>query len=173
MRSRLTAFALSSLLAAVAGAAAGAELAADLIVSDAKIYTQDAHHSTAEALAIRGGKIIFVGSATGAQRLAGPQTRLEKLGGRLVLPGLIDSHIHPLDILDLDVCNLERKPMPLKALAAFVAACADHSDRVSLHYNGPRPRLRSQELSNGFNHHALRRGNHCLDVWQQFFRGPR
>jgi len=126
MRSCLTAFTLSTLLAAVAGAAAGAEPAADLIVSDAKIYTQDAHHSTAEALATRGGKIIFVGSATGAQHLAGPQTRLEKLGGRLVLPGLIDSHIHPLDILDLDVCNLESKPMPLKELAAFVAACVAH-----------------------------------------------
>ena len=138
MRSRLTAFTLSSLLAAVAGAAAGAEPAADLIVRDAKIYTQDAHHSTAEVLAIRAGKIIFVGSATGAQRLAGPQTRLEKLGGRLVLPGLIDSHIHPLDILDLDVCNLESKPMPLKELAAFVAACVAHyktpaGQRLSVH----------------------------------------
>ena len=101
-------------------------LPADLVVSDAKIYTQDAHHSIAEALAVRGGKIIFVGSATDAQRLVGPQTRLEKLGGRLVLPGLVDSHIHPLDIVDLDVCNLESKPMPLKELSAFVARCLAH-----------------------------------------------
>src|SRR5947207_10829009 len=133
MRARLTAVTLSSLLAAVAGAAAGAEPAADLIVRDAKIYTQDAHHSTAEVLAIRAGKIIFVGSATGAQRLAGPQTRLEKLGGRLVLPGPIDSHIHPLDILGLVVCDLESKPIPLEELAAFVAACVAHYKTQARH----------------------------------------
>ena len=126
MRSQLVALALSGSFAAVAAVASAAETAADLVVSDAKIYTQDAHHSIAEALAVRGGKIIFVGSATDAQRLVGPQTRLEKLGGRLVLPGLVDSHIHPLDIVDLDVCNLESKPMPLKELSAFVARCLAH-----------------------------------------------
>src|SRR5205807_8597821 len=79
-----------------------------------------------------------VGSGSGAQRLAGPPTRIANLGGRLVLPVLIDSHIHPLDILDLDVCNLESKPMPLKELAAFVAACVAHyktpaGQRLSVH----------------------------------------
>jgi predicted amidohydrolase YtcJ len=126
MRTCIIALALSGALASAAGSAASAETAADLVVSDAKIYTQDAHHSIAQALAIRGGKIIFVGSAADAQRLVGPKTRLEKLGGRLVLPGLVDSHIHPLAILDLDVCNLQSKPMPLKELSAFVAACLAH-----------------------------------------------
>jgi predicted amidohydrolase YtcJ len=123
MRSRSIALAASGFLASVAGAAAAAEAAADLVVSDAKIYTEDAHHSIAQALAVRGGKIVFVGSAAGAQRLVGSATRIEKLGGRLVLPGLVDSHIHPMDIVDLDVCNLESKPMPLEQLTAFVSAC--------------------------------------------------
>jgi predicted amidohydrolase YtcJ len=117
------ALAMSGMVAAVANVTARAETAADVIVSDAKIYTQDARHSTAQALALRDGKIVFVGSAAEAQRFAGPNTRLEKLGGRLVLPGLVDSHIHPLAIVDLDVCNLDSKPMPLKQLTAFVAAC--------------------------------------------------
>ena len=114
---------LSTALAAIASEASAAEPPADLVISDAKIYTQDAHHSIAQALAVRGGTIVFVGTAADAQRLVGPKTQLEKLAGRLVLPGLVDSHIHPLDILDLDVCNLESKPMPLKELTAFVAAC--------------------------------------------------
>ena len=126
MRSNILALALSGAVAAAASVSTSAEPPADLLVSDARIYTQDARHSTAEALAIRGGKIIFVGSAADAQRLVGAQTRLEKLGGRLVLPGLVDSHIHPLDILDLDVCNLQSKAMPLKGLTAFVAACLAH-----------------------------------------------
>ena len=117
---------LSGALAAVASVAAAAEPAADLVISDAKIYTQDAHHSIAQALALRGGTIVFVGTAADAQHFVGAQTHLEKLGGRLVLPGLIDSHIHPLDIVDLDVCNLQSKPMPLKELTAFVAACVAH-----------------------------------------------
>ena len=114
---------LSTALAAIASETSAAESPADLVISDAKIYTQDAHHSIAQALAVRGGTIVFVGTAADAQRLVGPKTQLEKLAGRLVLPGLVDSHIHPLDILDLDVCNLQSKPMPLKELTAFVAAC--------------------------------------------------
>jgi predicted amidohydrolase YtcJ len=117
---------LSGVLAAVTSAATGAEPAAELVISDARIYTEDAQRSIAQALAVREGKIVFVGSAADAQRLIGPRTRVEKLGGRLVLPGLVDSHIHPLDILDLDVCNLESKPMALKELTAFVAGCLAH-----------------------------------------------
>jgi predicted amidohydrolase YtcJ len=96
---------------------------ADLVLSGGKIYTVDATHSVAEAIAVKNGKVVFVGSAAGAQRWIGPATRKEQLGGRLVLPGLIDSHIHPLDIVDLDVCNLDSKPMTLKELSAFVAQC--------------------------------------------------
>ena len=114
---------LSGVLAASASSATRAEPAAELLISDARIYTEDAQRSVAQALAVREGKIVFVGSAADAQRLIGPKTRIEKLGGRLVLPGLVDSHIHPLDILDLDVCNLESKPMALKELTAFVAGC--------------------------------------------------
>jgi predicted amidohydrolase YtcJ len=117
---------LSGALAAVASAVTGAEPAADLLISDARIYTEDARRSIAQALAVRQGKIVFVGSAADAQRLIGPRTQVEKLAGRLVLPGLVDSHIHPLDILDLDVCNLESKPMALKELTAFVAGCLAH-----------------------------------------------
>jgi predicted amidohydrolase YtcJ len=126
MRSLILALALSSAGAGAADVAAAAEKSADLVVTDAEIYTQDAHHSTAGALAVRAGKIIFVGSPAEAQRFVGPKTRTERLGGRLVLPGLIDSHIHPLDIVDLDVCNLQSKAVTLRELTAFVAACLAH-----------------------------------------------
>ena len=123
MRSLILALALGG--AGAACSAAAAEAAADLVVTDARIYTEDTHHSTVGALAVRGGKIVFVGSASEVQRFVGPNTRTERLGGHLVLPGLIDSHIHPLDILDLDVCNLQSKAVTLKELTAFVAACLE------------------------------------------------
>jgi predicted amidohydrolase YtcJ len=96
---------------------------ADLVLTGGKIYTEDSAHSTAEAVAVKDGKVVYVGSNASAQRWIGPSTKKELLGGRLVLPGLIDSHIHPLDILDLDVCNLQSQPLSLKELSAFVAQC--------------------------------------------------
>ena len=99
---------------------------ADLVVSGGKIYTVDSAHSVAAAFAVKDGKIVFVGSTADAQKWIGPGTKTEQLGGRLVLPGLIDSHMHPLDIVDLDVCNLDSKPLTLKELAAFVAQCVAH-----------------------------------------------
>jgi predicted amidohydrolase YtcJ len=96
---------------------------ADLVLTGGKIYTADEAHSTATTLAVKDGKVVFVGTAADAKRWMGPQTKTEQLGGRLVLPGLIDAHLHPLDIVDLDVCNLDSKPMTLKELSAFVAQC--------------------------------------------------
>src|SRR5690606_15630677 len=43
--------------------------------------------------------------------------------GQVILPGLIDAHIHPLDILDLDVCDISGHPMTLKELTVFVMKC--------------------------------------------------
>jgi predicted amidohydrolase YtcJ len=115
-----------SFAAAVSLAAAATSVLsapADLVLTGGKIYTEDPAHSTAEALAVKSGKIVYVGSNAGAQRWIGPDTKQEPLGGRRVLPGLIDSHIHPLDILDLDVCNLQSQPLALRALSDFVAQC--------------------------------------------------
>jgi len=96
---------------------------ADTVLTDAHIYTA-AGGRVAEALAVRHGTLVYVGDTAGAVAFVGPKTRTVKAGGRLVVPGLVDSHIHPLDILDLDVCDLDSKPYTLKQLSAFVGACA-------------------------------------------------
>jgi len=96
---------------------------ADVVLTDGRIYTVDGSHSIASALAVHDGKIVFVGSAADAKRWIGAGTRVEPLGGRLVLPGLVDAHIHPLDIVDLDTCSLDSKPMSLKELSGFVSQC--------------------------------------------------
>jgi len=59
---------------------------ADVVLTDGKIYTVDASHSIAGALAVKDGKIAFVGSAADAKHWIGPATHVETLGGRLVLP---------------------------------------------------------------------------------------
>jgi len=67
---------------------------AQLVLLRGKILTVDAADSVAEALAIRDGKIIAVGSSADILRLAGPRTRRIELNGRTATPGLIDSHAH-------------------------------------------------------------------------------
>jgi hypothetical protein len=89
-RSRRIALVLS--LAALPLAAQQAP--ADLIVTNARIYTVDDSHPLAEAFAVRGGRIEFVGDARGALTLRGPQTRVLDLAGRTVIPGMTDAHGH-------------------------------------------------------------------------------
>ncbi len=116
----------AAVLLAVSPAAVLAAPAADLVLTDGRIYTVDATHSVAAALAVKDGKVAFVGSSEAAKGWIGPSTQLVPLRGRLVLPGLIDAHIHPLDIVDLDVCDLQSRPLTLKELTAFVAGCIKH-----------------------------------------------
>ena len=99
---------------------------ADLVLTDAKIYTADAAKTMAAAVAVRAGRIVYVGSSAGVQPFVGSTTKLEHLGGRVVLPGLIDSHIHPSGILDLDVCDLKSAPKSLREITDFVRGCIDH-----------------------------------------------
>src|SRR6058998_1190424 len=59
-----------------------------------KIVTVDPQSRTVEAMAIRDGRIVAVGTNADIVRLAGPATEQVNLGGKTVLPGLIDSHVH-------------------------------------------------------------------------------
>jgi len=70
---------------------------ADVLVVNAHVYTVNAAQPWAEAIAIRTGKIVTVGSADDLEKLHGPATKVIDAGGRLVLPGFTDSHIHFLE----------------------------------------------------------------------------
>ena len=96
---------------------------ADLVITDARIYTSDPAHPAAEAMAVSGGKVVYVGDAAGAMKLAGAATVIERLGGKRVLPGLVDAHIHPLGIVDLDVCDLKSAAVTLAEMTDIVKAC--------------------------------------------------
>ena len=67
---------------------------AELILMNGKILTVDKDFSIQEAVAIAGGRFVAVGSDGEMRRWRGPHTRVIDLGGRTVIPGLIDSHIH-------------------------------------------------------------------------------
>jgi len=67
---------------------------ADLIITNARIYTVNAEQKWAEAIAIRGDRIAAVGSRKEVEPLRGPATKVIDAGGRLLLPGFTDCHIH-------------------------------------------------------------------------------
>ncbi|MCX7057397.1 MAG: amidohydrolase family protein [Proteobacteria bacterium] len=109
--------------AAVAAAGAVVPVVkADLVVTGGRIYTA-ADGGLAEALAVSAGRILYVGTEVGARDFVGPQTRVEALHGAFVVPGLVDAHLHPIDTVDLQVCDLDSKVVSLRQLSAFVKIC--------------------------------------------------
>lgn len=92
---RLTA-AFLVLLTCTTGTGFSQQPPADLILCHGKVVTIDSKFSIAEALAVRGEKIVKVGLDSDILALKGPQTEVVDLAGKEVLPGLIDCHTHPL-----------------------------------------------------------------------------
>ena len=73
---------------------------ADLIVLNARIHTADPTRPQAQALAVRDGRIVFVGSSMEAEALAGRDTERLDLDGRTVIPGMVDAHGHLINLGD-------------------------------------------------------------------------
>jgi predicted amidohydrolase YtcJ len=71
--------------------------AADIVVTHGRVYTVNTKQAWAEAIAIRGDKIVAVGEAKDIERYRRPATKVIDAGGKLVLPGFTDCHIHFLD----------------------------------------------------------------------------
>ncbi|TMR02618.1 metal-dependent hydrolase [Actinomadura soli] len=67
---------------------------ADLVLTGGRVHTVDGRDRVAEAVAVRGGRIARVGAAEEMAPLTGPGTRVVRLEGRSVLPGINDSHLH-------------------------------------------------------------------------------
>ena len=105
--------------------------AADLVLTNGKIVTVDERFTVAQAVAIRGDRILAVGSNQDIGRLAGPATRRIDLRGRSVTPGLIDNHMHLLRAAttwDLElrwegVYSRKQAIETLKARAKAVSTC--------------------------------------------------
>lgn len=122
MVSRTWLFAAAALLAFSAAATAQT---ADLVLVNGKIVTVDDRFSIAQALAIRGQRIVAVGTNADVEKLKGPQTRTMDLAGRTVIPGLIDNHAHWVRAAEHDELRFDgitSRTQALKLLADRVQA---------------------------------------------------
>jgi len=72
---------------------------ADYVFTDGKVYTVNDKQPWAEAVAVKGNKIVYVGDAEGAKTFVGDNTKLEDLGGKFMMPGIIATHEHSIFLM--------------------------------------------------------------------------
>ncbi|MFL5637942.1 MAG: amidohydrolase [Gemmatimonadaceae bacterium] len=85
-------------LVALAPVVLGAQTSADLVLTNGRIYTVDNARPIVSALAVRGGRVLFIGSDAEARALAKPSTTVIDLNGAAVVPGFVDAHAHLLGL---------------------------------------------------------------------------
>jgi predicted amidohydrolase YtcJ len=90
---------------------------ADLVLKNGRVYTVDGSHRIAEAMAVKNGKLVFVGDNRAVDAFVDRKTIVEDAGGKLILPGLVDAHIHPIGIVDFGGCSLQSKARTLAEIA--------------------------------------------------------
>jgi predicted amidohydrolase YtcJ len=98
---------------------------AEWVFRGGRVYTADAQRRVAEAVAVDGGRIVYVGDATGVASFVGTNTRVVDLKDRVLLPSFTDAHVHMLEGgATLDACNLsglEAKDEILTSIAEYAA----------------------------------------------------
>ncbi len=97
-------FAACAALALACGNAGGTggaadSVAADYVFTNAEVYTVDERQPRAEAVAVKGTDIVYVGDATGAEKFIGDNTNVTDLEGKTMLPGFIDTHHHGITVM--------------------------------------------------------------------------
>jgi predicted amidohydrolase YtcJ len=108
----------------IAGASAEEQGKADVVLRNGKIYTADPARSIKQAIAFSGNTILAVGDDGDMETLIGPATKVVDLKGKLVLPGMIDTHIHPIiGAVDNAKCSLAGVKATIEALKPVIQAC--------------------------------------------------
>lgn len=93
---KLAQYLIALVICSIAERSAGAELrqGADLVLRGGSVYTVDAIRRWQQCIAIKNGRIIYVGTNDGATQIIGPSTHVLDLRGKMVLPGFHDCHVH-------------------------------------------------------------------------------
>jgi predicted amidohydrolase YtcJ len=97
---------------------------ADLVVKNGNIYTANDARPTAEAVAVKGDRIVFVGSSREVQAYVGPNTRVVDLNGKTMLPGMTDAHHH------LSGVGFREMTLNLEGITSLEAFLAKVKERV-------------------------------------------
>jgi predicted amidohydrolase YtcJ len=114
---------LGALAAGLTSARTLAATDADIVLVRGKVYTADAGNVWAQAVAIRGGRIVAVGPEGAVTPFIGAATRVIDLQGSMLMPGLIDTHAHPLaGGRQMSLATVDGKPLTIAQFREFVDA---------------------------------------------------
>lgn len=118
------------------------KVSADMILYNGKIVTVDPNFTITEAVAVKNGKILVVGSNAEIEVLAGTETRFVDLKGKTVIPGIIDTHAHISDIVEnllavpishvksiADILNVVKRAVEEKKPGEWIITARDWSWR--------------------------------------------
>jgi predicted amidohydrolase YtcJ len=101
---------------------------ADTVFQHGVVVTVNSTDAVQQAVAVRDGRIVYVGTDAGVAHWIGPKTQVVELGGRMLMPGLVDGHLHALaGGRALLVCNLNYAPLARAELQSAIQACLDNS----------------------------------------------
>jgi predicted amidohydrolase YtcJ len=115
----------ASALRAMAALPAPGDGTASIVFRNGAVYTVTPTNPWAQAVAVTGSSISYVGSNAGVQQFIGPQTKVIDLAGRMLMPGFIEGHIHPfLGSFFTSGVDLQYPtgPEAMKAIAEYAAA---------------------------------------------------
>ena len=121
---------LSTALALIFATSAYAQDTAEAVYRNGKIYTVDGSQPWVEAVAIKDGKFLVVGSNADAEAVTGDGTEVVDLGGQFVMPGIVDLHVHPFatplfNMINLDFSDPYDTDLMIEELKAFAEANPD------------------------------------------------
>ena len=133
---------------------------ADVIFLNGKIYTVNDEQPWAEALALSGRDILFVGTNNEVSQYRGDDTEVVDLGEKLMLPGMIDTHMHPMQAGKINSVSLDLYPHMGKSEEEVMQIIRDHAetlgpdewllgDGISYDYIANATRQKLDELSGG------------------------
>ncbi len=123
---RIFAVLTSLLLAAFLTPAAWGENPAGRVYRNGVVFTADSQNGIAEAVAIRDGRIVYVGSNQGVEPFIGAASTVIDLKGKFLMPGLEDGHMHPLEAGgELLKCSLNYESLTIAEMQQRIQACLD------------------------------------------------
>lgn len=111
---------------------------ADIVLENGVVYTADENNKVCQAVAVKGNKIIFMGSNIEARKYSGSKTRTVDLRGKMVIPGMIDTHLHPpglslMELYEVQLFGIDSIEGYVEAVKKFID---QHSDAAVVYGRG-------------------------------------
>lgn len=108
-----------------------AEAIADTVFNNGFIYTVNKNQAIAQAIAISDGRITYVGDKTEVKTFIGDKTKLIDLGGRMMMPGINDGHLHFLSLGNTMQCSLNYEALTMTQVRKRITNCVESSPNAN------------------------------------------